>query len=149
MKFAKTSEIIIKKSKFYGYLLENATEERVEEALKWLREQHKKATHVCYAYVLSNPLREKFSDDGEPSRTSGLRNTFSFKQEKTHRCCSDGGALFWRNQTWRRRACSSLHYGNLTTVYGREMIITQIKKIGKGERYSIFFRWKLQLRIGS
>ncbi len=71
MKFAKTSEIIIKKSKFYGYLLENATEERVEEALKWLREQHKKATHVCYAYVLSNPLREKFSDDGEPSRTSG------------------------------------------------------------------------------
>ncbi len=71
MKFNKISEIIIKKSKFYGYLLENVTEDQVEQALKFLKEEHKKATHICFAYVLKDPFKEKFFDDGEPSRTAG------------------------------------------------------------------------------
>lgn len=71
MKFSKNNEIIIKKSKFLGFLLENTNENEIYDALEKLRAEHKKATHICYGYLLSNPLREKFSDDGEPTRTAG------------------------------------------------------------------------------
>ena len=62
----------IKKSKFLTYLRIVQTEEDVETYLAEFREQHKKATHVCYAYRLQSPFREKVSDDGEPSGTAGI-----------------------------------------------------------------------------
>ncbi len=69
--FSKTIEFIEKKSKFYGYLLENADMEAINEALIFLRKEHKKATHICYAYSITNPFAEKAVDDGEPSGTAG------------------------------------------------------------------------------
>ena len=60
-----------KKSKFYGYLLKCSSEEEIKSTLLELRKEHKKATHICYAYRLKSPFSEKAVDDGEPSGTAG------------------------------------------------------------------------------
>ena len=64
-----TAEIVEKKSKFIAniYSVDNK-----EEIQRLLEESHKKyydANHNCYAYILEN--EEKYSDDGEPTGTSG------------------------------------------------------------------------------
>lgn len=69
--FDKTNEIIEKKSRFYGYLIENADIEKIQEALAYLKKEHKKATHICWACRICNPFCEKAVDDGEPSGTAG------------------------------------------------------------------------------
>ena len=60
-----------KKSKFYGYLISCSSEEEILSFLNNLKKEHKKATHICYAYRLRSPLKEKAVDDGEPSGTAG------------------------------------------------------------------------------
>ena len=71
MKFEKTTEIIEKKSKFYGFLLKCENESQIKEALEFLKKEHKKATHICWAGRLKTPFFEKAVDDGEPSGTAG------------------------------------------------------------------------------
>lgn len=71
MNFAKVVEITEKKSRFLGYRLSCKTVEEVEKALEFLRKEHKKATHICYAYSLKSPFLEKTVDDGEPGGTAG------------------------------------------------------------------------------
>lgn len=79
--FSKKIEIIEKKSKFIGYLLLCKNVDEVENALQNLRKEHKKATHICYAYSLKNPFLEKAVDDGEPGGTAG-RPILSVLQKK-------------------------------------------------------------------
>ena len=55
--------------------------EEVQSALSELRAEHKKATHICYAYSLKNPFMEKAVDDGEPGGTAG-RPILSVIQKK-------------------------------------------------------------------
>ncbi len=69
--FNNTVEYIEKKSRFIGYLLSCQNFAEVETALQELKKEHKKATHICYAYSLANPFLEKAVDDGEPSGTAG------------------------------------------------------------------------------
>ena len=64
-------EIIEKKSRFIGYLFNCDNVEDVQNALLLLKNEHKKATHICYAYSLKNPFLEKAVDDGEPGGTAG------------------------------------------------------------------------------
>ena len=71
MNFSKEFEYIEKKSKFYGFLLENASEEKIKVALEELKKEYKKATHICYAFSITSPFAEKAVDDGEPSGTAG------------------------------------------------------------------------------
>lgn len=77
----KQIEINEKKSRFIGYFFHCETAEDVQEALKELKIQHKKATHICYAYSLKNPFLEKAVDDGEPGGTAG-RPILSVLQKK-------------------------------------------------------------------
>ncbi len=64
--------IEINKSKFYGYKFELYSLDDVNKILAELKKQHKKATHICYAYVYSREcVREKACDDGEPNGTAG------------------------------------------------------------------------------
>lgn len=81
MEFDKVVELIEKKSRFVGYLCSCKTTEDVEGALRELKKEHKKATHICYAYSLSNPFLEKAVDDGEPGGTAG-RPILSVIQKK-------------------------------------------------------------------
>lgn len=69
--FSKTAEYVEKKSKFVAYLLSCSDVCLVQQALAELKSQHKKATHICYAYSLKNPFLEKAVDDGEPGGTAG------------------------------------------------------------------------------
>lgn len=71
MIFDKEIEIIEKKSKFYGYLLDSTNEEQIKSALDFLKKEHKKATHICWAGRMKTPFFEKAVDDGEPSGTAG------------------------------------------------------------------------------
>ncbi len=71
IEFDKTVEMIEKKSKFYGYMLYCRDENSLKEALNFLKNEHKKATHICWAGRIANPFYEKAVDDGEPSQTAG------------------------------------------------------------------------------
>lgn len=62
-------EIIEKKSKFITYAFSLNKEEDVLKYLKDLRQEHKKATHICYAYNYFG--HSKYNDDNEPSGTAG------------------------------------------------------------------------------
>ncbi len=69
--FDKECFFEIKKSKFLGFLIENANQKKIEEALAFLKKEHKKATHICWALRISSPFCEKAQDDGEPNGTAG------------------------------------------------------------------------------
>lgn len=64
-------QLEIKKSKFIGLYFSVKSQDEVVEILNNLKKEHKKATHICYAYRLTNPFSEKAFDDGEPSGTAG------------------------------------------------------------------------------
>lgn len=65
-------ELEITKSKFIAYRLELTSLEQVKPFLENLKKEHKKARHICYAYVYNKEtVNEKCSDDGEPGGTAG------------------------------------------------------------------------------
>ncbi len=67
-------------SKFiaYGYSIDSEIE--VKNILKTLREENKKAVHVCYGYLLNQKTYvEKFDDDGEPKNSAGKKILQSLK----------------------------------------------------------------------
>lgn len=64
-----SNELIIKNSKFIGLIYYVDNIEKIENILESLRNEHKDATHICFAYRLEN--KEKYSDDGEPTGTAG------------------------------------------------------------------------------
>ncbi len=65
-------EIVINKSRFIAYRYDLNSLEEVKSNLLALKKEHKKSTHICYAYVYNRDLvSEKCSDDGEPSGTAG------------------------------------------------------------------------------
>lgn len=70
LKLLNTSQIEIKKSKFLGYCYAIDTVEDVKIILSNLKEEHKKARHVVYAYKYKNTAGK--SDDKEPSGTAGM-----------------------------------------------------------------------------
>ena len=70
MKLINKNEIIIKKSRFLGFIYEINNEEEVNQIITNIRKEHKKAKHFPYAYKINNTAKK--SDDKEPSGTAGL-----------------------------------------------------------------------------
>lgn len=69
---AATAEIIRNKSRFIAYVAPVDTVEEAEAMLASLREKHRDAAHVCFAYRTGRPsLAVRMSDDGEPQGTAG------------------------------------------------------------------------------
>ena len=65
-------QLIINKSRFIAYKLELNSVDDVKPFLENLKKEHKKARHICYAYVFNKDIvSEKCSDDGEPGGTAG------------------------------------------------------------------------------
>lgn len=65
-------ELEFKKSKFLGFVFEVSSIEQVKFFIDQLKKEHKKATHICYAYkIVGENYLEKAFDDGEPSGTAG------------------------------------------------------------------------------
>lgn len=66
-------EIVINKSTFINYLIPVNSIDEVNNQLSMLRSKYKDANHHCFAYILGeNQETQKYSDDGEPSKTAGL-----------------------------------------------------------------------------
>ncbi len=61
-----------KKSRFIGQVAHVETEEEAVAFLNGVRSAHPQARHNVYAYELRAGNRVRYSDDGEPARTSGL-----------------------------------------------------------------------------
>ena len=81
-------EVVIHKSRFIGHA---APVSSTEEALRFLariREEHRDATHNCYAYIIGqNAGIMRYSDDGEPSGTAGLPIIEVMKARGVVDCC--------------------------------------------------------------
>lgn len=68
-KLINTSTLEIKKSKFISYYYDIDQLEDIKAILNELKEEHKKAKHIVYAYKFENTAGK--SDDKEPSGTAG------------------------------------------------------------------------------
>jgi uncharacterized YigZ family protein len=67
------AEEVIKKSRFIGIAKHCTSWENAQEFVEFIRNQHPKSRHVCFAYVGGfNPKTERCSDDGEPTGTAGV-----------------------------------------------------------------------------
>lgn len=65
----------IKKSKFYSYSFKINSKDEFNKILTLLQKEHKKASHICYAYNYINAngiVESKYYDDGEPKGTAGI-----------------------------------------------------------------------------
>ena len=84
MQLINKASIEIKKSKFYAYLYQINSKEDVKEILSNLKEEHKKANHIPYAYQLENTAGK--SDDKEPKGTSAnpIYNNLQRSHLKNH-----------------------------------------------------------------
>ncbi|RTZ68308.1 MAG: YigZ family protein [Tenericutes bacterium] len=73
---------IVKKSKFIAYSFSIKTPKEVKEKLEEIKNEHKDARHIVYAFLTSNT--GGMSDDGEPSGTAGkpLMNLLNLKKKE-------------------------------------------------------------------
>lgn len=67
-----TARIEEKKSEFIAHASFADTEEKALDFLNAVRAEHRTANHNVYAYLLRADARMRYSDDGEPAKTSGL-----------------------------------------------------------------------------
>ncbi len=65
------TEIEIKQSRFIALLRPLSSLGEVKRWLAELEQTYRDAGHICYAYRLANPFREKAYDAGEPKGTAG------------------------------------------------------------------------------
>lgn len=82
------AEFVEKRSRFIGRVWLTETESEALERLRETRERHRDATHNVYAYIIKENNITRYSDDGEPSGTSGMPTLNVFASEKvTNVCC--------------------------------------------------------------
>lgn len=79
------SEYIVKKSRFIAYLFPLQSQEDANRYIKYLKDTHPDANHVCYGYVIGeNDEISRSNDDGEPSGTAGMPILMTIKKEECH-----------------------------------------------------------------
>ncbi|MCM1226747.1 MAG: YigZ family protein [Clostridium sp.] len=61
-----------KRSEFIGHLCPAETNDEAVAFINSVKEQHRKAKHNVYAYILQNDNITRYSDDGEPQGTAGI-----------------------------------------------------------------------------
>jgi len=66
------AEFTEKRSRFIGRVRRTDTEEEALSMLREIRETHRDATHNVFAYTIRENNITRYSDDGEPSGTSGM-----------------------------------------------------------------------------
>lgn len=67
------AEIVEKRSRFIATVRPVETEEAALEFLNLLRQKYWNATHNVFAYIIEENNLMRYSDDGEPGGTAGLR----------------------------------------------------------------------------
>lgn len=66
------AELIEKRSRFLAHVSPCSDEAEALEMLRFCRKEYSDATHNVYAYIIRASGAMRYSDDGEPSGTSGL-----------------------------------------------------------------------------
>ncbi len=67
----KETTLVIKKSRFIGYVCRVETETEAQAVIERRKKLHYDARHNCSAWLLENGAM-RYSDDGEPQGTAGL-----------------------------------------------------------------------------
>ena len=80
-------EFTEKHSRFIGRVWRTDTEEEALECIRETREKHRDATHNVYAYIIRDTNSTRYSDDGEPSGTSGMPTLNVFASEEIKNVC--------------------------------------------------------------
>jgi uncharacterized YigZ family protein len=81
------AELIEKKSRFIGRVWRTDTEAEALYRIRETRENHRDATHNVYAYIIRDNNLTRYSDDGEPSGTSGMPTLNVFAGENIQNVC--------------------------------------------------------------
>ncbi len=81
------AEFVEKRSRFIGRVWRTDTEEDALAHIQEMREKHWDATHNVYAYVIREGGAMRYSDDGEPSGTSGLPVLSVFRNQEIFNVC--------------------------------------------------------------
>ena len=81
------AEFTEKHSRFIGRVRRTDTEGEALEMLRELREAHRDATHNVFAYRIRENNLTRYSDDGEPSGTSGLPTLGVFTGAEVKNVC--------------------------------------------------------------
>lgn len=68
----KTNKLKFKGSQFIGFCYKITSSSEAIDYLKNLKKEHYDASHHCYAYKTKDN-EEKYSDDGEPNGSAGIR----------------------------------------------------------------------------
>ncbi|MBI2428919.1 MAG: YigZ family protein [Ignavibacteriales bacterium] len=69
-----TAQIKVEGSRFIANAVPVVTEAEADEHLEGIRKKYFDATHHCFAYVIGAERSiVRYSDDGEPSRTAGVK----------------------------------------------------------------------------
>ena len=85
---AACEEIVISKSRFIGCISPCPDESVALSFLRKIKEEHKTATHHCYAYIIGeNSGIMRYSDDGEPGGTAGLPIMDVLRIRSIVNCC--------------------------------------------------------------
>ena len=81
-------EIVISTSRFIGYASPCLQESDALAFLQHIREEHRSATHHCYAYIIGeNRGIMRYSDDGEPGGTAGMPILDVLRTKEVVNCC--------------------------------------------------------------
>lgn len=81
-------EIVISRSRFISYASPCFSEKEALAFLQQIRNEHKTATHHCFAYIIGeNSGIMRYSDDGEPGGTAGLPIMDVIRARNVVNCC--------------------------------------------------------------
>jgi uncharacterized YigZ family protein len=81
-------ELTVNKSRFISYAAPCDSEEQALAFLQEIRDEHKSATHHCYAYIIgTNANVMRYSDNGEPSGTAGMPIMDVMRKREIVNCC--------------------------------------------------------------
>lgn len=82
-----TSDYRVKGSKFLGFLAPANSREEAEEFIQSVRDEHKTATHHCYAFRINPSEPDEFDqDDGEPRGTAGMQILNAMRSAQLMNC---------------------------------------------------------------
>lgn len=80
-----TCELIIKKSRFIANIHRANNEKEARDFIDQISQNHRKATHNCFAYQCGNHNEiQRESDNGEPSGTAGVPILKALQMEQVH-----------------------------------------------------------------
>lgn len=78
------NEFTERKSRFIGAVKPVSTEDEAVTFIEEKKTEYWQATHNCWAYIIREPVAQRYSDDGEPQGTAGIPILEVMKKEEIY-----------------------------------------------------------------